>query len=104
MSSPSDTNGFAAMLLPVRTDQIWFHDHVVGAADLYFFRGRIQFGAADGVTPSSNREPSMLVVYGGSEELEQYSALVQSIAAKTPAAQPPRAAVADPPEGMSRER
>jgi phage N-6-adenine-methyltransferase len=53
---------FSAMLVPARTDQIWFHRYATHGA-LYFSRGRIQFDPPAGIAPSSNREGSVLVVF-----------------------------------------
>jgi phage N-6-adenine-methyltransferase len=53
---------FSALLLPARPDQVWWHRYAM-RGELHFFRGRIQFGAPDGVAASSNREPSVLVVF-----------------------------------------
>ena len=48
------------MLLPVRTDTAWFHDYVLGNADIHFLRGRLRFGGAKDPAPF----PSMLVYFG----------------------------------------
>lgn len=48
------------MLLPVRTDTAWFHDYVLGNADIHFLRGRLHFGGAKDPAPF----PSMLVYFG----------------------------------------
>ena len=48
------------MLLPVRTDTAWFHDYVLGEADIHFLRGRLHYGGAENPAPF----PSMLVYFG----------------------------------------
>lgn len=47
------------MLLPARTDTIWFHDHILGWADIRFLKGRLKFGESKNSAPF----PSMLAIY-----------------------------------------
>jgi site-specific DNA-methyltransferase (adenine-specific) len=47
------------MLLPARTDVKWFHDLVVGRAEVRFVKGRLRFGDSKDVAPF----PSMLVIF-----------------------------------------
>jgi site-specific DNA-methyltransferase (adenine-specific) len=54
-------------LLPARTDTRWFHDYVYGRAEIYFIRGRLKFGDGKGSAPF----PSMIAVWGGSDETYQ---------------------------------
>ena len=56
------------LLLPVQTQHHVFHDRVVGAADVFFLRGRIAFlrlGKPRVIAPFGNK----LVVYGASSAL-----------------------------------
>jgi len=46
-------------LVPARTDTRWFHDWVLGKAELRFIKGRLKFGDAPHPAPF----PSMVVVY-----------------------------------------
>lgn len=46
-------------LVPARTDTAWFHDHVLGKAEIRFLRGRLKFGGLKKDAPF----PSMLAVY-----------------------------------------
>ena len=46
-------------LLPSRTDTRWFHDWVLGKAEIRFIRGRLKFQGA----PSSAPFPSILAIY-----------------------------------------
>lgn len=55
--------GIAVMLIPARTDTGWFHDYVMGKAEVRFIRGRIYFGGAKYNAPF----PSMVVVFGNGE-------------------------------------
>ena len=32
------------MLLPARTDTIWFHNYILGKAEIRFVKGRLKFG------------------------------------------------------------
>ena len=47
------------MLLPARTDTGWFHDYVLGKAEIRFIRGRLKFGGSKNSAPF----PSMVLVY-----------------------------------------
>jgi len=46
-------------LLPARTDTRWFHDHILGKAEVRFIKGRLKFGDGKNSAPF----PSMLVIY-----------------------------------------
>ena len=46
-------------LLPARTDTKWFHEWVLGKAEIRFIRGRLKFGLAKNSAPF----PSMLAIY-----------------------------------------
>jgi site-specific DNA-methyltransferase (adenine-specific) len=47
------------ILLPARTDTAWFHDWVLGRAEIRFLRGRLKFSNSENSAPF----PSMIVVY-----------------------------------------
>ena len=47
-------------LLPARTDTRWFHDYILGKAELRFLRGRLKFGGSKSSAPF----PSMICVWG----------------------------------------
>lgn len=47
------------MLLPARTDTRWFHDCILGKAEIRFIRGRLKFGNAKNSAPF----PSMIVIF-----------------------------------------
>lgn len=49
------------MLLPARTDTKWFHDYILGKAEIRFVRGRLKFGDSNNSAPF----PSMVIVYNG---------------------------------------
>ena len=53
------------MLLASRTDNAWFHDHVLGVAEIRFLRGRIKFVPPPGATPKGNNPAfgSLLAIY-----------------------------------------
>lgn len=55
----SETEGLVVMLLPARTDTAWFHDYILGKAEIRFIRGRLKFGNAKNGAPF----PSMVVVF-----------------------------------------
>lgn len=52
-------NTLVVMLVPARTDTTWFHDYVLGKAEIRFVRGRLKFGNAQNSAPF----PSMIVIY-----------------------------------------
>jgi phage N-6-adenine-methyltransferase len=54
-------------LLPARTEQHWFRKALHHSTEIAFFDGRIQFTPPHGVPASSNREGSLLVVFGPSK-------------------------------------
>ena len=47
------------MLVPARTDTAWFHDYILGKAEIRFVRGRLKFGESKNSAPF----PSMVVVF-----------------------------------------
>ena len=51
----------AVCLLPARTDTAWFHDYILGNAEIRFVRGRLKFGGAKWNAPF----PSMVAVFQG---------------------------------------
>lgn len=52
-------NNTIVLLLPARTDTKWFHEYILGRAQIFFIKGRLTFGSAKNPAPF----PSMLVVY-----------------------------------------
>lgn len=46
-------------LLPARTDTRWFHDYILGVAEIRFIKGRLRFQGAKNSAPF----PSMIVIY-----------------------------------------
>lgn len=52
-------NTLVVMLIPARTDTKWFHDYILGKAEIRFVRGRLKFGGAQNAAPF----PSMVVIY-----------------------------------------
>lgn len=47
------------LLLPARTDTRWFHNWILGKAEIRFIKGRLKFGDAANSAPF----PSMIVIY-----------------------------------------
>ena len=47
------------MLLPSRTDVRWFHDYILGKAEIRFIKGRLKFGGSKNSAPF----PSIVVIY-----------------------------------------
>ena len=52
-------NNYIVMLLPARTDTRWFHDYILGKAEIRFIRGRLKFVGSKNSAPF----PSMVVVF-----------------------------------------
>lgn len=63
----SETEGLVVMLLPARTDTAWFHDYILGKAEIRFIRGRLKFGNAKNGAPF----PSMVVIFRKNEKKEE---------------------------------
>lgn len=53
----SEDGGVA--LLPARTDTKWFHDYILGKAEIRFLRGRLKFGGSKNSAPF----PSMVCIW-----------------------------------------
>jgi phage N-6-adenine-methyltransferase len=53
------------MLIPSRTDTSYFHDYILGKAEIRFIRGRLKFTDEDGRSSDPAPFPSMVVVYNG---------------------------------------
>ena len=52
-------NTKVVMLLPARTDTVYFHKYIYGIAEIRFVKGRLKFGDGVGSAPF----PSMVVVF-----------------------------------------
>lgn len=53
-------NGTAVvMLIPARTDTIYFHEYIYHKAEIRFIKGRLKFGDAKNAAPF----PSMVVIF-----------------------------------------
>lgn len=64
-ASDSAANGaLVVMLLPARTDTRWFHDYILGKAEVRFIKGRLKFSGAKNSAPF----PSMVVIFRSEEE------------------------------------
>lgn len=58
-------NGVTSVLLTfARTDTKWFHEYVLGKAEIRFLRGRVKFGGAQNNAPF----PSILIIYRGEQK------------------------------------
>lgn len=57
----------SVLLLPARVEQKWFRTVLCHSIELAFFNRRIQFTPPRGVSASSNREGSILAVFGGTK-------------------------------------
>ena len=49
------------LLIPARTDTKYFHNYIVGRAEIRFIKGRLKFGGGKNSAPF----PSMLVIFRG---------------------------------------
>ena len=59
MKKAYESSATVVCLVPARTDTKWFHDFVLGKAEIRFIRGRLKFGNSKNSAPF----PSMLVIY-----------------------------------------
>ena len=57
------------LLIPARTDTSYFHDYILGHAEIRWVRGRLQFEDEDGTVYPPAPFPSMVVVYNGGEQI-----------------------------------
>lgn len=53
-------NTKVVMLIPARTDTIYFHEYIYHKAEIRFIKGRLKFGNAKNSAPF----PSMVVIFG----------------------------------------
>lgn len=53
-------NTTVVMLIPARTDTIYFHEYIYHKAEVRFIKGRLKFGDAKNAAPF----PSMVVIFG----------------------------------------
>lgn len=51
------------MLLPSKTDVGWFHDYILGKAEVRFLRGRLKFTDDEGQAKNSAPFPSLVAIY-----------------------------------------
>lgn len=51
--------GVVVMLIPARTDTIYFHEYIYQKAEIRFIKGRLKFGGSKNSAPF----PSMVVVF-----------------------------------------
>lgn len=59
-------NTTVVMLIPSRTDTIYFHDFIYGKAEIRFIKGRLKFGDAKNSAPF----PSVVVIYRNNEVVD----------------------------------
>lgn len=57
-------NTTIVMLIPARTDTIYFHKYIYHKAEIRFIKGRLKFGDSKNAAPF----PSMVVIFKGPEE------------------------------------
>lgn len=55
----SEAKGLVVALLPARTDTAWFHNYILGKAEIRFLKGRLKFGKSKNSAPF----PSMIVIF-----------------------------------------
>jgi hypothetical protein len=58
-------NTLVVMLIPARTDTRYFHDYILGKAEIRFIKGRLKFINLDGDGKETSPAPfpSMLAIY-----------------------------------------
>ena len=60
-------NTTVVMLIPSRTDTIYFHEFIYGKAEIRFIKGRLKFGDAKNSAPF----PSIVVIYRNNEVTDE---------------------------------
>lgn len=66
-------NVFSVMLIPSRTDTKWFHNFILGKAEIIFIKGRLKFIDLDYTGKEEDRKispapfPSMLVIFNNQQ-------------------------------------
>lgn len=53
------------VLIPARTDTAYFHDYILGKAEIRFLRGRLRFTDEDGNAKDAAPFPSLLAIFRG---------------------------------------
>lgn len=53
------------LLIPARTDTIYFHGYIYGKAEIRFLKGRLKFTDEDGNTKDAAPFPSLLAIFRG---------------------------------------
>lgn len=59
----AESNATVVCLLPARTDTKWFHEYILGKAEIRFVKGRLKFGDGKNSAPF----PSMVVIFRNGE-------------------------------------
>lgn len=57
------TGGTIVLLIPARTDTSYFHDYILGKAEIRYLRGRLKFEDEHGNAKDAAPFPSMIVIY-----------------------------------------
>jgi len=58
-------NTTVVMLIPSRTDTKYFHEYILGKAEIRFIKGRLKFTDEDGVEADAAPFPSMVAIFRG---------------------------------------
>lgn len=58
-----ESRAVVVALLPVRSDTKWWHDYVLGKAEVRFMRGRVKFINAEGKRESAAPFPTAIVIW-----------------------------------------
>ena len=72
------------VLIPARTDTSYFHDHILGKAEIRFLRGRLKFTDEDGNVKDAAPFPSLLAIYRGPKDTarDENDAIVDALTGK----------------------
>lgn len=65
-------NNTIVLLIPARTDTMYFHEYIYNKAELRFIKGRLKFGGKQNGSGSAPF-PSMLVIYHNNKEASKNS-------------------------------
>jgi len=53
------------LLIPARTDTTYFHEYILGKAEIRFLRGRLKFTDENGTAKDAAPFPSLIAIYRG---------------------------------------
>ena len=59
----TDLGATVVMIIPARTDTSYFHDYILGRAEVRFLRGRIRYLSAEGAEIGNSPFPTAVIIF-----------------------------------------